>query len=710
MKNNNYLYKTTVVITTTMLLLLSFFTLPAVSSQDWVIDGNKIYYDDEYVYLSATPHTIGSSGWVTFELESKRYSGDIDIIWGFNIIQAKPTRAQLWTNYTHQRMIRGQHTQYHNTSFYDVNTSTWINTTEPHIVSVDILVNETYYDWLDISGSFTKVIHEFKDMDTWYLRKDVSIQEDIRYKLRAWIDVPFTGLETSTGKYWWAIKPSSETLQQATANKHLYYLDPWWDTTWGCRVPIYINDAVVATPLNDYPILVKINATISASCNSGKSIRFTLDDNDTLLNFEIENYTNFDTSGTNYIWVNVTYIKHDEKTLIWLYYNNAAAADGQNVFNTWDGWFKGVWHCNDSSNLWDSTVNRHDGTAIETPTNAFGLANGVSHLDSVTADHFNLGNVNNLGEGTFTLEAWTNTDSYDVEYQLIMNKKWGGVSTWYWYIADNNDVFGARFGFGDADDQWANVYLKTRVILDLDDGLWDYLIAQRHDASHFSAGCMGVTGKWFDGSVTANIENADNADDLAFGSHVGGGRSLDASMDEFRMSSVIRNDSWLNMTFEVIHNHTDVISFGPINCSFAVSYEITWSFNTPINGTEVCPCCFPINFTISHSGAYLMNITIWSNWTGTWELVNSDLRNLKNGTYGVCINKFTILDKIYYFNATINDGTDENKTGIYYVQTFSNVSQCSPTSNATSYAWVIGFAVFSIFAILAFVNKERKRR
>lgn len=481
--------------------------------------------------------------------------------------------------------------------------------------------------------------------------------------------------------------------------------DAWWDTDWGCRVPIYITNS--HEPLHDYPILIKLSSSVSSKCDSGNSIRFTLDDNNTLLNFEIENYTSFDSSGTNYIWVNVTNIASTTKTLIWLYYNNPAVADGQNIFGTWDGYFKGVWHCNDSSNLWDSTVNRHDGAAVGTPTNAFGLANGVSHLDSTSADHFNLGNVNNLGEGTFTLEAWTNTDSYDVEWQLLMNKKWGGVSTFYWYIADDDDVFGARFGFGDADDQWANVYLKTRVILDLDDGLWDYLIAQRHDASHFSAGCMGVTGKWFDGSVTANIDNADNTGDLAFGSHVGGGRSLDASMDEFRMSSVIRNDSWLNMTFEVIHNNTDVISFGPINCSYAIT-EMLWAFDSPTNGSSICPCCFSINFTIIHKQGHFMNITIWSNWTGIWTAINNDLRNLTNGTYGVCIDNFAILNKTYYFNATIDDGIDDNKTGTYNVKAYSNISQCNPTSTSTSYAWVLAVVLpFSIFGIIVFVKKRR---
>ena len=46
------------------------------------------------------------------------------------------------------------------------------------------------------------------------------------YKLRTWIDS--SGLQEQT-KYWFAFKPSAETIQQAINNGHLYALDPWVD-------------------------------------------------------------------------------------------------------------------------------------------------------------------------------------------------------------------------------------------------------------------------------------------------------------------------------------------------------------------------------------------------------------------------------------------------------------------------------------------------
>jgi len=51
---------------------------------NWVIDGDKVVYEDENVYMDASPHTLASSGWVTFRYRTKKIDGDMDVVFGFN--------------------------------------------------------------------------------------------------------------------------------------------------------------------------------------------------------------------------------------------------------------------------------------------------------------------------------------------------------------------------------------------------------------------------------------------------------------------------------------------------------------------------------------------------------------------------------------------------------------------------------------------------
>ena len=88
-----------------LVLLLVSLVLSAVpvqaASPNWTISGNKVYIDDSNVYLSASPYTLGSSGWVEFEVQSKKYSGEVDVGWGFTSDEGGVTRLQVWREVDH---------------------------------------------------------------------------------------------------------------------------------------------------------------------------------------------------------------------------------------------------------------------------------------------------------------------------------------------------------------------------------------------------------------------------------------------------------------------------------------------------------------------------------------------------------------------------------------------------------------------------------
>lgn len=214
----------------------------------YTIDGNKVYIDDTNIYLSAEPHTIHSRGYVYFNFTSKVYSGDADFIFGFDTDKLTPERLELYNplyynkteKYTCSEFFNYTTTPKHAWCFETKNgTLTQVfehNFDYGNVSAKTIYWNETdYQEWQGISKILTKINYEYGGMDTWYYAQNIPITSGRNYYLRGIVDVPQQGFipESIDTKYWVAIKPSSETIQQAISNGHLYYLDPWVNSSGG---------------------------------------------------------------------------------------------------------------------------------------------------------------------------------------------------------------------------------------------------------------------------------------------------------------------------------------------------------------------------------------------------------------------------------------------------------------------------------------------
>lgn len=174
MKKLTYILITIIFITLTTIFLISSL------GENWIINGNKVYINDEKVYISAEPHTFIFDDKVEFTIQSKVYTGDVDVVFGFDTEQVKPKGIELW-NGTH---------------------------------------------WNKINKLFTGLDYDFQGANKWYYAKDLPIIQNQTYKVRILLNNKQFGF----GKYWFAIKPSSETIQEAISNNHLYALDPWYNS------------------------------------------------------------------------------------------------------------------------------------------------------------------------------------------------------------------------------------------------------------------------------------------------------------------------------------------------------------------------------------------------------------------------------------------------------------------------------------------------
>lgn len=215
------------------------------SQHDWIKDGNSVYINDSNVFLDFTPHTSNEP---IVTLISKQYSGDIDLVVGFDTSLVKPKGASVpyKTNVTKSYTCEYEMNYttdpnyfwcFRNVTYQDNQTNETITTNEIEVVfehsfdsgNVETQTaswNEEVTRFNDISDNFKAVDIEYQNYTKWYYMQGVNVEAGKEYKMRLELQPvsPFTNQEF---KYFFGIKPSQETLQEAISNEHFYYIDPW---------------------------------------------------------------------------------------------------------------------------------------------------------------------------------------------------------------------------------------------------------------------------------------------------------------------------------------------------------------------------------------------------------------------------------------------------------------------------------------------------
>lgn len=289
---------------------------------DWIIDGDRVYVDDENVYISAHPHTLKGSGWVTFNFTSKVYTGLVDMVFGFDTDSLVPQEINLYNptteirekNYTCNGFFNYTTDPpyfwcYGNETYY--NNETQQNQTDQilafhHEYDYALLPirtafwNETYIDkWKDYSSVFNSINHNYEDMNKWWYKTNIPIIQGNEYIFR--VKLKNNQPWNLKSKYWFAIKPSSETLQEAISSGHLYALDPW---TVGLDDGLFMyhncssSDAVVGDSNFDLevnvsdPIFASGEGKIGDACDYDGNDMFQISENNQMyLNHSGENTT-----------------------------------------------------------------------------------------------------------------------------------------------------------------------------------------------------------------------------------------------------------------------------------------------------------------------------------------------------------------------------------------------------------------------------------
>ncbi|MGZ3726513.1 MAG: DUF2341 domain-containing protein, partial [Pseudobdellovibrio sp.] len=190
----------------------------------------------------------------------------------------------------------------------------------------------------------------------------------------------------------------------------------WWNTSWMKRIRIDINNLDQTAALTDQPVLVTIDSSIidyADTKTNGADIRFVASDDSTALDYEIENWDN---TGTSQIWVRIPSIAaSSEKGYFYMYYNNAAALDGQNKTGVWTSYWM-VWHMNDNPTgtapqYKDSTANARNGTVSSpAPTRIVGVIGDSADLSGSSSDYITVNtNLQPVIGKDSTFSCWMRT-------------------------------------------------------------------------------------------------------------------------------------------------------------------------------------------------------------------------------------------------------------------------------------------------------------
>lgn len=324
------------------------------SAMAWEIDGSMVYEDDDRVYISVEPHTLSSSGWVEYNVMTKSYDGQVNIIFGFDSLSALPERAEFYSEtmvarevaLTCDTSVQGRHwdndfgivTCYQEQYANDTNTDTstielWSHSYDRYDLAHDTIYYDVYEErgWVEVSDHFDKHEHSFEGMNTWYKADGIDLDPMENVRFRIWVDVEFG----SSGKYDFGIYPSSygNDFLGAYDDGNLYYLDPWWNTTFQHKIPIFIDNAT-GSYITGKIQYIELNTTsmiaqgMSSVCSDIRFVnRF---ENDTIP-YTFVNYTSVDygcDTGTTAIWVK-TDVSNINQT-IYAYYSGVNVSSDDN--------------------------------------------------------------------------------------------------------------------------------------------------------------------------------------------------------------------------------------------------------------------------------------------------------------------------------------------------------------------------------------------
>jgi len=343
-----------------------------------------------------------------------------------------------------------------------------------------------------------------------------------------------------------------------------YITDPSWLTGYSYRKAITIDHTYADSDLTDFPLYVKISADADigdGALATGYDIRFTTSDGSTIMPYERMSWTGGGGADvTANFWVKVPTVAGASNTIIYIYYGDADAVDGNDATNVWDANYVGVWHLQESGtgssgDYKDSTSNNNDSTSTANqPTRVTGKFGYAQSFDG-TNDQIIIPNSTSLQNLTsLTMEMVVNIQGFanGTDWNGFMMK--GAYNNNGYGFLCNDDANGLR------------EYVPGIGYLGITGGFstpaWCNLVGTG-SATELRTYKNGISlGSSAGGTI------APGAEDFAIGSQTNGAYYTQELVQEVRISKSVRTIEWLKFQWANFNEADNELTFA--------TEEINW--------------------------------------------------------------------------------------------------------------------------------------
>jgi len=445
----------------------------------------------------------------------------------------------------------------------------------------------------------------------------------------------------------------------------------WWNSNWNAKKAITLDHDQVLSTLVNFPVRINItdNDLYTDAQADGDDIAFV--DSTETVQFAHEVIYYNAANGNLIADVNVTTVLSGSDTTFYMYYGNGVCGAQEDKHGTWNSGYLTVHHFLNTSFI-DSTANGYDltndgSTIVDTDFYKGAYLDGTDEITHAT--------LTDLTYGSIAVEWYFNTtNAADSEDIHIYKENSGGASGTYMLPRQtNNDIRTSFKSDGEAED-------TTTADNRLQNDIWYYnSLVLQGTSNMFKAFWNGVS---YRSDANTHSWTAGTQTDFSIGSK--SSSPWTGTIDELRISTVERNDSWIITTYNTLNNATDggFFTIGAESNNYANysllglcdGQNITW-FGEPgevvwCNSSGVCDETLRIS-VINNNTQEITDVTVWL----------ENMTDLSGHWFSAAhITLYASSDNISFGVPTDDDG---NGNGVY-LDGGSNISLNSTTWNAVT--------------------------
>ncbi len=307
----------------------------------------------------------------------------------------------------------------------------------------------------------------------------------------------------------------------------------WWDADFDSCINITADNEQVIYEQTNFPGLIVLNDSridYADTMDNGEDIRVVdtyCNNSGSLVDYEIELWNE---SGNSYVFYEYTTLSNTTNTTYSVYYNNSLAIDSQDQAGVWGNNYLAVWHLTDEHD----SLNTYNLTMDGTVNFVTGTVGNAAFFDDNTANFLSA---------------------------TIDSTIWNAANTWSAFARPIEDESSAYLGFWDSGTDgrvrffWTPSVSLTQNRFNVNVNVVTTGINNwNHQTGTFAGTGTGAMVNYVNGTFTNTGTKADSitapTDDV-----FGIGRAHDdtnvmnGSVDEVRLSDVVRTAQWINTTY-----------------------------------------------------------------------------------------------------------------------------------------------------------------